>query len=73
MNGALIKELRELEKSDELPARVTNRLVLTAIIQLYERVETSGKLKSKVSRMEGIMSLFGLMWIALLGWVLFGS
>ena len=73
MNGALIKELRELEKSDELPARVTNRLVLTAIIQLYEKVEAPAKLKSKVSRLEGITSLLGLMWIALLGWVMFGS
>jgi len=71
-NGALIQELRELEKSNELPARVTNRLVLTAVIQLYAKVEENNKLKTKISRLEGVTTLLGVMWLAVVGWVISG-
>ena len=72
MNGALIKELRELEKSEELPARVTNRLVLTAVIQLYEKLDQNNKLKPRMSRVEGILGIQTLFLLAAVGWILFG-
>jgi hypothetical protein len=72
-NGKLIEELRELEKGVELPAKVTNRLILTAIIQLYERVEENNKIKSKVGRLEGVVALLSTMWLAVVGWMIFGG
>ncbi len=73
MNGELIKELRELEKSEELPARVTNRLVLTAVIQLYEKLDESQKLKPRLARVEGILGIQTLFLLAAIGFVLFGG
>jgi len=72
-NGELIKELRELAKSDDLPSRVTNRLILTAVIQLYNRTEDNAQLKTKVSRLEGIVALLSTMWIAVLGYLFFSG
>ena len=72
MNGELIKELRELEKSNELPARVTNRLVLTAVIQLYERLDENSKLKPRLARLEGVLTVQTLFLLAAVGFILFG-
>jgi hypothetical protein len=72
-NGKLIEELRDLEKESELPGKVTNRLILTAVIQLYERVEENNKVKGKVSRLEGVVALLSTMWLAIVGWMIFGG
>ncbi len=70
MNGELIKELRELEKSDQLPPRVSNRLILTAVIQLYDKVEQNSRHESRLKRLEGVTALLGIMWLAVVGWLL---
>ncbi len=70
MNGKLIEELRELEKSDELPARVTNRLVLTAVLQLYDKVDENNKLRPRIARLEGTVVVQTAFLLAALGWVL---
>ena len=40
MNGQMLKELKEIEKDAEMPARVSNRLILAGMIQLYDIVAT---------------------------------
>ena len=72
MNGALIKELRELEKSDELPVKVSNRLVLTAVIQLYAKVEEHNKFRARMARLEGTVVVQTAFLLAAVGWILFG-
>ena len=39
MNGEILRELKELEKDEEIPARVSNRLILAGMIQLIEKIE----------------------------------
>ena len=73
MNGELIKELRELSKSEELPVRVTNRLVLTAVIQLIEKIDENNKLKPRMARLEGVLSVQTLFLLAAIGYIIFGS
>jgi len=72
-NGALIKELKELEKEYDLPDRVTNRLIITAVIQLYEKVYLNENVGKKVSRLEGIVALLSSMWLAIVGWIIFAG
>ena len=40
MNGDILKELLELEKDTEMPAKVSNRLVLAGMIQLAGKFES---------------------------------
>ena len=72
MNGALIKELRELEKSDELPVKVSHRLVLAAVIQLYAKVEEYNKFRARMARLEGTVVVQTAFLLAAVGWILFG-
>ena len=39
MNGDILKELLELEKDAEMPAKVSNRLVLAGMIQMVRKLE----------------------------------
>ena len=73
MNGELIRELRELEKSDQLPSKVSNRLVLTAVIQLYSKVEEHNKFRSRMARLEGTVALQTVFLLAAVGWILYGA
>ncbi len=71
MNGdataALLTELKELSKSEEIPPRVSNRMVLTGLILLFEKVEQNNKLKGRVSRLEGISALLTALVLTLIG------
>lgn len=39
MNGEILRALKELEKDEEIPARVSNRLILAGIISLFDKLE----------------------------------
>ena len=48
MNGEILKELLELEKDEEMPAKVSNRLVLAGMIQMVRKLEIVGQYDGRI-------------------------
>lgn len=74
-NGILI-ELQELEKSGDLPQKVSNRLLLAGIIKNTESISTlaakESKNDKKIGTLEKIVTLLSGIVMAILGWTVFG-
>ena len=61
MNGDILKELLELEKDAEMPAKVSNRLVLAGMIQMAGKLETligyDGRIRSNTRLLRILVGL----------------
>ena len=72
MNGQILKELKEIEKHEDMPPRVSNRLVLAGVIQLYDMIH-EGKFDKRISKNETMLKIgLGLLTV-ILGWTVFGG
>ena len=65
MNGEILKELLELEKDVDMPAEVSNRLVLAGMIQLAGKLEDivgyDGRIKSNSRLLKVLVGLDALL------------
>ena len=72
MNGEILRELKEIEKHEDMPPRVSNRLVLAGVIQLYDLIY-EGKFEKRISRNETMVKIGVGLLTAILGWTIFGG
>ena len=72
MNGDVLRELKEIEKHEDMPPKVSNRLILAAVIQLYDILH-EGKFDKRISRNETMLKIGVGLLTAILGWTVFGG
>ena len=74
-NNTLLEELRELARSDDLPQKVSNRLLLAGIIKNTNSVDTlienSTKNDKKIAVLEKATAFLSALVLTLLGWTVF--
>ena len=74
--NALLDELKELAKENELPPSVSNRLILAGIIRnttaICELAESEKANEKKIAVLEKVTAILSTLSLALLGWTIFG-
>ena len=75
-NGIILKEIREMERSGELPQKVSNRLLLAAIIKNTDSISSLAaketKNEKKIGTLEKLVAFLSTLMVALIGWTVFG-
>lgn len=71
-DGRILKELKDLEASGDLPQHVTNRTVLAGIIMVTEKLE-NGRYDKRISILEKVVTILTTLVLATLGWVAFAQ
>lgn len=75
-NGIILEELQEMEKSGELPQKVSNRLILAGVIKntgdISTLVDKESNNEKRIGTLEKLIAFLSTLVMALLGWTVFG-
>ncbi len=75
-NGLILKEILEMAKSGELPTKVSNRVLLAAILQNTNSISTLADKEStnekRIGSLDKLVKFLSALVLALLGWTVFG-
>ncbi len=76
-NGLILKEILEMAKSGELPHKVSNRVLLAAIIQNTDKISTLSDKetdnKQRIGSLDKLVKFLSALMLALLGWTVFAG
>lgn len=74
-NELLLEELKKIAASEEMPAKVTNRLVLAGVIHNTKEVNTLCERENeqdvRIGRLETWIKVLSGLLVAILGWTIF--
>lgn len=75
-NGLILKEILEMAKSGELPTKVSNRVLLAAILQNTNSISTLADREStnekRIGSLDKLVKFLSALMLALLGWTVSG-